>query len=163
MPYRILTLVLLVTVASLSSVTGAETTREAAARLAVDVVALKGGREVRGSIVSRAPNGAVTIAVRREWLQQHDQALHDEQDARETEQREEARSQFATRIRAWLEERKDDVIVMSIDTDLNRDLSIKYQVNLLPTVMLFKGNEVLHRTEGYHEHSYFDSLVNVYK
>jgi hypothetical protein len=119
MPYRILTLVLLVTVAGFSVATGAETTRDAAARLAVDVVALKGGREVRGSIVSRAPDGAVTIGVRREWLQQHDQALHDEQDARETEQREEARSQLATRIRAWLEERKDDVELSAI---LRREL-----------------------------------------
>jgi hypothetical protein len=119
MPYRILALVLLVTVASFSSVTGAETTREAAARLAVDVVALKGGREVRGSIVSRAPDGAVTIAVRREWLQQHDQALHDEQDAREAQQREEARSQLTTRTRAWLEERKDDVELSAI---LRREL-----------------------------------------
>jgi hypothetical protein len=119
MSFRMLTLALVVTAAGVSVVHGAEITRDAAARLAVDVVALKGGLEVRGSIVSRAADGAVTIAVRREWLQQHDQVLHDEQAAREVEQRAESRRQLTTRIRAWLDERKDDVELSAI---LRREL-----------------------------------------
>jgi len=100
-------------------VRGAELTRDAAARLAVDAVLLKGGREVRGSIMSQGADGAITIAVRRDWLQQHEQALVEEQVAREAQQRDEARKQLTTRIRTWLDERKDDVELSAI---LRREL-----------------------------------------
>lgn len=61
------------------------------------------------------------------------------------------------------EERKNDVIVMSIDTDMARDLAMKYEVSLLPTVMMFKENQVIYRSEGLLDQAYLDSLVDHYK
>ncbi len=40
------------------------------------------------------------------------------------------------------------VKVGKIDTDSNRDISIKYSINAIPTVILFKGGEVVDRFVG---------------
>jgi len=61
-----LSALLLVTVSTPSQ---ADITREAAARLGVDVVQIKGGRDARGSIVERREGTGLTIAVRRAWLE----------------------------------------------------------------------------------------------
>lgn len=61
------------------------------------------------------------------------------------------------------EERKNDVTVMSIDTDMARDLAMKYKINRLPTVMMFKESKVIYRSEGLLDQAYLDSLVDHYK
>lgn len=61
------------------------------------------------------------------------------------------------------EARKSDVLVYSIDTDKNPVLSSKYNVQLLPTIMLFKKDKTLHRIEGYQDYSSLEKLVNKYK
>jgi hypothetical protein len=38
-------------------------------QLGVDIVRLKAGRTVRGAIIQRTPDGALTVVVRRDWLQ----------------------------------------------------------------------------------------------
>jgi len=61
------------------------------------------------------------------------------------------------------EARKSDVLVYGIDTDKNPVLSNKYNVQLLPTIMLFKNNKILHRIEGYQDYNSLEKLVNKYK
>ena len=63
------TLLWLVALATLSpAAVLAETSRDAATRLGVDIVQIKGGREVRGSLVQHRDGEGLTIAVRRAWL-----------------------------------------------------------------------------------------------
>ena len=40
------------------------------------------------------------------------------------------------------------VKVGKVDTDANRDLAVKYQINAIPTVMLFQGGEVVKKWQG---------------
>ena len=51
-----------------SSSLAAQSKHASSEGLAVDVIVLKSGRNLRGAIVSQLPNGAVTMAVSREWL-----------------------------------------------------------------------------------------------
>ena len=44
-------------------------------QLGVDVVSLKSGKSVRGAIIRQEPNGSVTLAVPREWLQKSNPEL----------------------------------------------------------------------------------------
>jgi hypothetical protein len=82
--------------------------RDAAARLAVDVVLLKGSAELRGRVVSHVPEGTTTIAVRREWLQRHAPALFPKLVEREARDRTRALEQLTERIPAWLAQRTED-------------------------------------------------------
>lgn len=86
----------------------AETTRETAARLGVDVVLLHGGREARGSIVRRGEDGALTIAVRRGWLQTRQPEWLAELDQTAADGRQAAHESLVTRIKGWLAERSDE-------------------------------------------------------
>ena len=36
----------------------------------------------------------------------------------------------------------DKVKIGKVDTDANRDITIKYQINAVPTLILFKGGEI---------------------
>lgn len=86
----------------------AEVTRDQAARLGVDVVLTRGGGEVRGSIVSRAEDGSLTMAVRREWLgDRQPQRLADEEQ-QEKSDRIAGYKQLAERIRNWLRDVDDE-------------------------------------------------------
>jgi thioredoxin 1 len=40
------------------------------------------------------------------------------------------------------------VAVGKVDTDSNRDVSMKYQISAIPTVMLFKGGQVVKKFVG---------------
>ena len=40
------------------------------------------------------------------------------------------------------------VKVGKLDTDANRDVTLKYQINAIPTVIVFKGGEVLKKFVG---------------
>lgn len=83
-----------------------EITRDAAARLAVDVVLAKGGRELRGAILSR-DDETLTMAVRRAWLKQHEPSAYTLLAQQEHQQREAARAETVLRIDAWLNEAGD--------------------------------------------------------
>ncbi len=61
------------------------------------------------------------------------------------------------------EERAQDVIVYSIDTDEQVDLAREYQIMNLPTVILLKKGSVLYRKEGYHEQKELNDIVTKYK
>jgi hypothetical protein len=86
----------------------AEISREGAARLGVDVVQVKGGREARGSIIEHRDGTGLTIAVRRAWLQdKHPDWIAELVAASEAERRT-ALETLVTRTRTWLETRGDD-------------------------------------------------------
>mgnify|MGYP000672147809 CR=1 FL=1 len=46
------------------------------------------------------------------------------------------------------EERKDDLKVGKLNVDENRDTAIKYGINSIPTLLLFKNGEVVKRLIG---------------
>jgi len=99
----------------------AETTREAAGRLCVDVVLLNGGREARGSILQHKEDGAVTIAVRRGWLKSRQPQWLAEIDQQAAEGRKAAHETLVTRTRAWLTERADEAkLAPVVEIELER-------------------------------------------
>lgn len=105
---RLVTLSVFLALSQAGEMALADAWRDAAARLTVDVVLIRGSVELRGALVSRGPEGTTTIAVRREWLRQHTPALGSELADRETEVRTRALAQLAERIPAWLAERPED-------------------------------------------------------
>lgn len=71
-------------------------------QLAVDVVALKTGRSLRGAILSRQPDGAISIAVSRNWLEKANPALFAQSDAADRAAQREAWTQGRDRLNALL-------------------------------------------------------------
>ena len=55
---------------------------------------------------------------------------------------------LAPTIDAVAEEFEGKVAVGKIDTDANRDVSMKYGISAIPTVILFKGGEVVKKFVG---------------
>ncbi|MCM1111581.1 MAG: thioredoxin [Clostridium sp.] len=45
----------------------------------------------------------------------------------------------------------DTVNILKIDTDRNQDLSAQYQIRSVPTLILFKGGNVVWRASGVHQ------------
>jgi hypothetical protein len=86
----------------------AQTARDSASQLCVDVVTLHDARELRGSVLERRQDGSLSIAVQRDWLQAHEPALSAEHNEREQQQRRAAYETLVARIRTWLEARAAD-------------------------------------------------------
>lgn len=59
--------------------------------------------------------------------------------------------------------RSDEVIVYSIDTDKRKDLMEEYQAYSIPLVLFMKNNKILYRSEGYMEETALNRLVDKYK
>jgi len=55
---------------------------------------------------------------------------------------------LAPTIDAVAEEFEGKVAVGKVDTDANRDVSMKYGISAIPTVILFKGGEVVKKFVG---------------
>jgi thioredoxin 1 len=55
------------------------------------------------------------------------------------------------------------VKVGKVDTDSNRDVSIKYQITAIPTVLLFKGGQVAQRFVGVRKESEFKEALEAVK
>ncbi|MDZ4686635.1 MAG: hypothetical protein SH850_16310, partial [Planctomycetaceae bacterium] len=72
-------------------------------QLAVDVVALKTGRSLRGAILGRQPDGATSIAVSRSWLEKANPALFAQYDAADRTAQKDAWTQTRDRLKALLE------------------------------------------------------------
>ncbi len=47
-----------------------------------------------------------------------------------------------------------------IDTDANRDVSVRFQVSAIPTVMLFHGGEIVQKFVGLKSKKDFQSALN---
>jgi thioredoxin 1 len=55
---------------------------------------------------------------------------------------------LAPTIEQIADEMKDTVKVGKLDTDNNRDVAVKYQINAIPTVIIFKGGQPVSRITG---------------
>jgi|SRR5689334_11799225 thioredoxin 1 len=55
------------------------------------------------------------------------------------------------------------VKVGKVDTDSNREVSMKYQISAIPTVILFKGGEVAHKFVGLRQEKDFKEAIEAAK
>lgn len=65
------------------------------------------------------------------------------------------------KIEAMAGEYADRVKIGKLDTDANRDTAMKYRINAIPTVILFKNGEVAERIVGLRENDIRAALENV--
>lgn len=72
-------------------------------QLAVDVVSLKSGRSVRGAVLSRGPQGDLSIAVSRAWLKSANPEYYEQQSAANRKAEHAAWVQTRDRLKALLE------------------------------------------------------------
>ena len=72
-------------------------------QLAVDVVSLKSGKDVRGAIVKADMNGSLTVAVSRDWLKQAAPDLYQQAVSKETDLRTQVGGQLQGRLKKRLE------------------------------------------------------------
>ena len=81
----------------------AQVSRREASRLGVDVLTLRAGGDVRGLILKRAPGGgSIEVAVRREWLAQHQPRLLANLAASDVDAEREVYRALIERIDDWL-------------------------------------------------------------
>jgi thioredoxin len=66
-------------------------------------------------------------------------------------------------IELFKDTKKDDVTIYAIDTDVHQELSAEYKIESLPTIMLFKNNEVVYQNIGYMTKEDLESVINQYK
>lgn len=52
------------------------------------------------------------------------------------------------------------VKVGKVDTDSNRDISVKYSIQAIPTVILFQGGEVVKKLVGLKNKTDFEEAIN---
>lgn len=45
----------------------------------------------------------------------------------------------------------DDIVVVKVDVDHNREVAVAYHVQSIPTLMVFRGGEMLWRGTGLHQ------------
>ncbi|MFH1714748.1 MAG: thioredoxin [Elusimicrobiota bacterium] len=55
---------------------------------------------------------------------------------------------------------KDDLAVYKINTDENPEVSSKYKVTGIPTLVLFKDGKEIKRLVGYHSQDDIEELIN---
>ena len=55
---------------------------------------------------------------------------------------------------------KGKVKVGKVDTDANRDVSIKYGISAIPTIILFSGGEIVKKFVGLTSKEQFESALN---
>jgi len=61
------------------------------------------------------------------------------------------------------QERENDVIVLKINTDEEPELSQKYNISSIPTLILFKNDQVQYNKAGFHDYDQLNDLINKYK
>jgi thioredoxin len=61
------------------------------------------------------------------------------------------------------QERKGDVLVLKVNVDFEVELANRYNISSIPTLMLFKNNEILYSLAGVHSYQDIISLVEKYK
>lgn len=86
----------------------AETNFTDAKRLVVDVVWLKGGGELRGSILNLKDGQPSLMAVRREWLRKANPKRLEIEEQREREQSREIDEELLKRLDEWIAKRKEE-------------------------------------------------------
>lgn len=107
-PFRLAAVVVLGFCAPLPASAAPPAKKAATSELAVDVVDLKpAGPSFRGAILNRAADGALLMAVSRQWLKTSQPAIYEKESAGEAEGRKEQLAELLERIDAWREEHPD--------------------------------------------------------
>lgn len=100
----------------------AEVTPREAQRYCVDIVLLKGGAELKGSLLARTPE--LKIAVQRDWLTAHQPEMAKQADELESQQQKANQEQLAQRISSWRTDRADQPRLTFV---LDRELELLKQ------------------------------------
>ncbi len=61
------------------------------------------------------------------------------------------------------EKMKDDVIVLKINVDKNAKVSAKYQIQSIPTLILFKNGQIKWRQSGVVPVKQLEQIISTYK
>jgi hypothetical protein len=100
----------------------AEMTPREAQRYCVDIVLLKGGAELRGSLLARTPE--LKIAVQRDWLTAHQPEMAKQAAELESQQQKLNRQVLSDRITSWRKDRADQPRLTFV---LDRELDLLTQ------------------------------------
>lgn len=106
----------------LASPLAAEITPREAQRYSVDIVLLKGGAELRGSLLARTPE--LKIAIQRDWLTAHQPEMAKQAAELESQQQKANQEQLAQRITSWRTDRADQPRLTFV---LDRELELLKQ------------------------------------
>jgi len=52
------------------------------------------------------------------------------------------------------------VKVGKVDTDSNRDISLKYSISSIPTILVFKNGQVAHKIVGFKKEAEFKAVLD---
>ena len=63
-------------------------------------------------------------------------------------------------VDAIAEEYVGKVKVGKLDTETNRSVAMKFRINMLPTILVFKGGEIVHKFVGLTQKSEFQQVLN---
>ena len=67
------------------------------------------------------------------------------------------------RMLAPILEQIEGIDVIKVDVEEERDLGMKYNINVVPTLILFKNKEEVSRKQGYMDLNELNSWINEYK
>lgn len=67
------------------------------------------------------------------------------------------------RMLAPILEQIEGIDVIKVDVEEERDLGMKYNINVVPTLILFKNKEEVSRKQGYMDLNELNSWINKYK
>lgn len=59
------------------------------------------------------------------------------------------------------EEYKEKVKVGKVNVDEQRELSIKYEIVSIPTLILFKNGQIINNLVGFHSKSELEKIINI--
>lgn len=60
-------------------------------------------------------------------------------------------------------EQLEDIDVIKVDVDEERDLAVKFGIQAVPTLVLIKDKQEIARTQGYHDLEDLKNWINQYK
>ena len=62
-----------------------------------------------------------------------------------------------------LAKENDDAIVGKVDVDANQEIALKYGITNIPTLLVFKGGEIVERVQGVQPKAKLQELLNNHK
>ena len=57
----------------------------------------------------------------------------------------------------------DDAVVGKVDVDANQEIALKYGITNIPTLLVFKGGEIVERVQGVQPKAKLQELLNNHK
>lgn len=90
-------------------------------RFAADMVTLKSGERLRGALLGEQPDGTVSMAVQRKWLEKNEAEMYRTVTATEVQDATRQSTQLRDRLRRWIAEQADaNALVAFLETELER-------------------------------------------